>query len=123
MLVRIACLGEPHQGGSSAWASGTLTPSPSALSLLTGLYQAWGIAVSLAADVIPCVRFNNFVRLENSTSSIAATLGMSGWLILAQQGLSPCKKRQASLDALTILGTAAGAFCQSAEPVFGQVMC
>ena len=54
---------EPHQGGSSAWASGSLTPSPSALSRLTGLYQAWGIAVSLAADVIPCVRFNYFVRL------------------------------------------------------------
>ena len=54
---------EPHQGGSSAWASGSLIPSPSALSRLTGLYQAWGIAVSLAADVIPCVRFNYFVRL------------------------------------------------------------
>ena len=26
-------------------------------------YQAWGIALSLAADVIPCVRFNYFVRL------------------------------------------------------------
>jgi len=33
------------------------------VSRLTGLYQAWGIAVSLAADVIPCVRFNYFVRL------------------------------------------------------------
>src|SRR2546430_15659108 len=31
---------EPHQGGSSTWASGTLTPWPSALSRLTGLYQA-----------------------------------------------------------------------------------
>jgi len=30
-----------------------------------------------------------------------ATLGMGGWLALAQQGLSPCKKRQASLGALT----------------------
>ena len=26
---------------------------------------------------------------------------MSGWLDLTQQGLSPCKKRQASLGALT----------------------
>jgi len=34
-------------------------------------------------------------------SSVAvATLGMSGWLDLAQQGLSPCKKRQALLGAL-----------------------
>ena len=28
-----------------------------------------------------------------------ATLGMSGWLDLAQQGLSPCKKHQALLGA------------------------
>jgi hypothetical protein len=84
---------EPHPGGASAWASGTLTPSPSALSLLTGCIKPGGMAVSLAADVIACVRFNNFVRLEETTSSIAATLGMSGWLILAQQGLAPCQKR------------------------------
>jgi len=32
-----------------------------------------------------------------------ATLGRSGWLILTPQGLSPCKKRQALLGALTIL--------------------
>jgi len=30
---------------------------------------------------------------------------MSGWLDLPQQGLSPCKKRQASLGALTLLVT------------------
>jgi len=44
--------------------------------------------------VAPCVRFNYFVWL--SASSIAATLGMNGWLDLTQQGLSSCKKRQAS---------------------------
>jgi len=62
---------------------------------LTGLYQAWGSAVSLAACVVPCVRFNCFVRLPSS--STAATLGMGGWLNLTRQGLSPCKKRQACL--------------------------
>ena len=36
------------------------------------------------------------------TSSTGATLGMSGWLDLTQQGLTPCKKRQASLGALTL---------------------
>ena len=36
------------------------------------------------------------------TSFTGATLGMSGWLDLAQQGLAPCKKRQASLGALTL---------------------
>jgi hypothetical protein len=34
-------------------------------------------------------------------SSTVATLGMSGWLDLAQPGLPPGKKRQASLGALT----------------------
>ena len=36
------------------------------------------------------------------TSSTGATLGRSGWLDLAPQGLPPCKKRQASLGALTL---------------------
>ncbi len=67
---------------------------------MTGLSQALGSAVSPAGCVVPCVRFNCFVRLS-FTSSTVATLGMSGWLDLPQQGLSPCKKRQASLGALT----------------------
>ena len=53
----------PHRSGRSVLASGTPTPSPSALLLLTGLYQALASAVSLTAYVIPCVRFNRFVRL------------------------------------------------------------
>jgi len=36
-----------------------------------------------------------------STSFTSATLDMGGWLDLTQQGLSPCKKHQASLGALT----------------------
>ena len=35
-------------------------------------------------------------------SSTTATLGMNGWLGLIHQGLSPWKKRQASLGALTV---------------------
>src|SRR5262245_6241364 len=92
---------DAHQTASSVWASGALTPSPSAFSLLTGLYQAWGSAVSPTGYVVPCVCFNCLVRLYISASSTVATLGMSGWLDLTQQGLSPCKKRQASLGALT----------------------
>src|SRR5687767_1330699 len=53
----------PHRCGRSVLASGTPTPSPSASLLLTRLYQALESAVSLAAYVIPCVRFNRFVRL------------------------------------------------------------
>src|SRR2546422_7330975 len=69
---------------------------------MTGLSQALGSAVSPAGCVVPCVRFNCFVRLYISASSTVATLGMSGWLDLPQQGLPPCKKRQASLGALTL---------------------
>ena len=66
-------------------------------------------AVSCLGDCgLPCGRRDSLCTLHLfrsallRTSSIAATLGMSGWLLLTQQGLSPCKKRQASLDALTI---------------------
>jgi len=43
----------PHQFGTVAWASGTLTPSPSALTALTGLYQALGSAVPLRSTWFP----------------------------------------------------------------------
>ena len=43
-----------------------------------------------------------------SASSTDATLGMSGWLDLTQQGLAPCKKRQASLGALDIMTSDGG---------------
>ena len=36
------------------------------------------------------------------TSFTSATRGRSGWLDLTPQGLAPCKKRQASLGALTL---------------------
>jgi hypothetical protein len=44
---------EPHPGGSSVWASDSLTSSPSALTVLTGLYQALVRAGSPAVYVIP----------------------------------------------------------------------
>ena len=49
-------------------ASGPLTPSPSGLwdfrpTLYRGCIKSWGIAVSLAGYVVPCVRLNRFVRL------------------------------------------------------------
>jgi hypothetical protein len=69
--------------------------------LVTRLCQAWGSAVSPAGYVVPCVRFTCFVQLYIEASSTVATLGMSGWLDLAQPGLAPGKKRQASLGALT----------------------
>jgi len=44
--------------------SATKGRSPSALTALTGLYQASGSAVSLTGYVVPCVRFNYLVRLS-----------------------------------------------------------
>ncbi len=35
-------------------------------------------------------------------SATGTTLDMGGWLDLTQQGLTPCKRHQASLDALTL---------------------
>jgi hypothetical protein len=58
------------------------------------------------AYVVLGVRFNYFVRLF-SVSFITITLDLGGWLDLAQQGLSPCKKCQALLGALTDRGSAA----------------
>src|SRR5262249_49323866 len=72
------------------------------MTLFSRLSQALGSAVSPAGCVVPCVRFNCIVRLYIRASSTVATLGMSGWLDLAQRGLSPHKKRQASLGALTL---------------------
>ena len=92
-------LGNLTLNGCYVLASGTLKPSPSASLLLTRLYQASETAVSLTAYVIPCVRFNRFVRLCLHLLT-AATLGTSGWLDLARLGLSPSQKHQALLGAL-----------------------
>ena len=76
--------------------------SPSALINANGAEYASGRCVSPLAYMFPCVRFACLVRLNPFRTSISAThatLGMGGWLILTQPGLSPGKKRQASLDA------------------------
>ena len=62
-----------------------------------------GRANSLMAYMIPCVRFVDLVHQPEADSAIDATLGRGGWLNLTPQGLAPCKKRQASLGALTLL--------------------
>ena len=54
----------------------------------------------------PCGLCGSLCTLQLSCSAFAsvtiATLGMNGWLGLIHQGLSPWKKRQASLGALTV---------------------
>src|ERR1043166_1078052 len=63
--------------GSSVLASGSSTPSPSALLDLTRLYQASESAVFLTAYVMPS--YASIVSFDDRlTSSTTATLGMSG---------------------------------------------
>ena len=54
------------------------TTSPSALKLLTKLYQASGSAVLLTACVMPCVRFNRLVSFGSCLSMLQVpTLGLT----------------------------------------------
>ena len=89
----------PHPRGPSVWASGTLKPSPSA-------FSSYGAVSSFRECGLPCGLCGSLctlqlVRSGSQPSSPTATLGTGGWLGLTRQGLSPCKKRQASLGALT----------------------
>ena len=42
-----------------------------------------------------------FARVETPDSAMDARLDTGGWLVLTRQGLSPCKRRQAYLGAIT----------------------
>jgi hypothetical protein len=55
------------------------------------------------------------------TSSTGATLGRSGWLDLAPQGLPPGQKRQASLGALTLAVSRTG-YRVGSRPLFGKAV-
>ncbi len=56
----------------------------------TELYQASQCADTLAVCMILCLRFSYVIAFT------PARLDMGGWFCLTQQGLAPCKKRQAS---------------------------
>jgi hypothetical protein len=62
---------------------------------------------------LPCGLCRSLCTLQLCRSAFAssttATLSMNGWLGFIHQGLSPWKKRQASLGALTVCVTGAGA--------------
>ena len=79
-----------------------LNMSSSALGLfpgakLTGLNVLQEVRSSLWPICFLCT-------LRLTVTSFGATLDMGGWLDLTQQGLSPCKKRQALLGVLTHIG-------------------
>ena len=68
---------EPHQRGSSVWASGPLTPSPSASSSITGLYQDFrecGLPCGLRGSL--CM-----LQLFRSASSPPRQLQHSVWVV------------------------------------------
>ena len=46
---------------------------------------------------LPYGLYSSLCTLRVTVARFHATLGRGGWLILTPQGLSPCKKRQASL--------------------------
>jgi hypothetical protein len=94
--------------------SSTLTRSPSAFMPLTRLKSLQGGAATPLAYKILCVRFTSVVHdgsslpTKASLSVRGATLDTGGWLALTRPGLSPGKKRQASLGALTTKLSRAG---------------
>jgi hypothetical protein len=62
-----------------------------------------GCAVTPTASRILCLRFVHLVRrVYNHNSAMDARLDTGGWLALTRQGLSPCKRRQAYLGAITL---------------------
>ena len=66
----------------------------------------------------------HMVCSEFCSSSPRATLGTGGWLDLSWQGLAPCKKRQASLGALTAQASAArGLLRVGCMPWLGGFIC
>jgi hypothetical protein len=72
------------------------------------MLTASGMCASPVAYVILCVRFVSLVHVCGSCNRLQrsarhATLDMGSWLDLTLQGLSPRKKRQASLVALELI--------------------
>jgi hypothetical protein len=96
-------LGELTKNALSVLASGAVTPSPSASSSLSGLYQDFrecGLPCGLRSSLctLHLLRSANHPP-SSSASSADATLGTGGWLGLARQGLPPCKKTPSFLGA------------------------
>ena len=92
---------------SSVWASVSLTTWPPGWMLLTrlkslqeGATSLWPIGFSVYASRLLFANHAGYNPRRDRSAS-RARLNTGGWLLLTRQGLSPCKKRQASLDALT----------------------
>jgi hypothetical protein len=88
--------------GEHGLPSGALKPSASATSAFSKLYQHFRVRGH------PCGLQDSLSTLRPSCapclhgSAMDARLATGGWLALARQGLSPCKRRQALLGAITL---------------------
>jgi len=92
---------ESRHNDSLVQASVTLTTWPTASMLVTTLYHASGVRLT------PCGLHDSLCTLYAGRSTVClslphTTLNTDGWLNLIRQGLTPCKKNQALLGALTI---------------------
>jgi len=89
--IRALCVG--------FWAVKTIAICSAMLciaTLITGLYQDFrecGLPCGLHGSLCTL----QLLRSVTSPPKQLQSLGMGGWLDLTQQGLSPCKKRQACL--------------------------
>jgi len=92
---RFLCIGFRHDN-NVATCIYTLNEAES---LQGGASPLWPRKYSVYASrlLFACTRR----RIRKYRFASRARLDRGGWLALAPQGLSPCKKRQASLDALT----------------------
>lgn len=88
-------LGDLTGSGPLVSASGAFNPSPSALSLMTGLSHASGSAVFPAVCGIPCGRFNGVVRLW-PPSPLQHSVGVAGWALL-RRDLHPARNAKLRL--------------------------
>jgi len=96
----------PHQRGPSVLASGTVNTVAICIKRHDGAVSSFGeYGLSCGLHVSLCTLQRTCLALPSAVA--VATLGRSGWLVLTPQGLSPCKKRQASLGALTACRSAA----------------
>ena len=90
----------PHHVGGIVLPSGAFKPSASAIAM-SKLYQHFRVRGH------PCGLQDSLSTLRPSCSpclhgsAMDARLATGGWLALTRQGLSPCKRRQAFLGAIT----------------------
>jgi hypothetical protein len=92
----------PRPDGGARGACGSVQTLGVRNKPLRSCTRTAGCAVTPTASRIRCLRSGHLVRrVYAPDSAMDARLDTGGWLALTRQGLSPCKRRQACLDAIT----------------------